>query len=300
MFRAQKADIQNRYKGLAIGRAAHAVAQLDFEVRSGRELGQPGGDRKVPGIGKGTANYIDEFLEAGELYEIEEYDRMAHEANMEEEEAAEKKKKDDSGEKEDGTEKANSTKAPSHDSTEGSTSPTDDKIFINRAPVLTLWVTVVAQRQGFSRPEALSFGKFVSAMFARSKGRALGLFKEKHDTEEERKERKQMDQDLGVQHVQGFGRMKIPTLMKDGNRLAVIQGQTQDPAYVEDYLHRSFGDEQLHAAQEAMQELAASWSLEEIQTQAYKLYEQFRPSWKGWGKPSILDLSKVRKLSKKD
>ena len=51
-----------------------------------------------------------------------------------------------------------------------------DHIAINRAPVLTLWVAVVAQRQGFSFDEGLTFGKTVSGWLAQSKGRKLGIF----------------------------------------------------------------------------------------------------------------------------
>ena len=37
-------------------------------------------------------------------------------------------------------------------------------IFINRAPVLTLWVTVVAQQLGFDKDEALTLGKAVAGL----------------------------------------------------------------------------------------------------------------------------------------
>ena len=42
---------------------------------------------------------------------------------------------------------------------------------INRAPVLTLWVAVVAEHQGFSKEAGLTFGKAISGMLAQSKGR---------------------------------------------------------------------------------------------------------------------------------
>ena len=42
---------------------------------------------------------------------------------------------------------------------------------INRAPVLTLWVAVVAERQGFSKEAGMTFGKAISGMLAQSKGR---------------------------------------------------------------------------------------------------------------------------------
>ncbi len=46
---------------------------------------------------------------------------------------------------------------------------------INRAPVLTLWVAVVAARQGFSKEAGLTFGKAISGMLAQSKGRYMSV-----------------------------------------------------------------------------------------------------------------------------
>ncbi len=41
---------------------------------------------------------------------------------------------------------------------------TPSKIQINRAPVLTLWAAVVAQRLGFNRDEALSLGRALAGL----------------------------------------------------------------------------------------------------------------------------------------
>ena len=51
-----------------------------------------------------------------------------------------------------------------------------DRIVINRAPVLTLWAAIVAERLGFDREEAMSLGKAVAGLTAQSKGRRLGIF----------------------------------------------------------------------------------------------------------------------------
>ena len=50
-------------------------------------------------------------------------------------------------------------------------------ISINRAPVLTLWAAVVAQRLGFKEDEALTLGKAVAGLNAQAKGRRPGVFK---------------------------------------------------------------------------------------------------------------------------
>jgi hypothetical protein len=48
----------------------------------------------------------------------------------------------------------------------------EDRILINRAPALTLWAAVVAERLGFKRDEALSLGKALAgwpqSLFAES------------------------------------------------------------------------------------------------------------------------------------
>jgi hypothetical protein len=49
-------------------------------------------------------------------------------------------------------------------------------ISINRAPVLTLWAAVVAERLGFKKDEALSLGKALAGLNAQTKGRRLGIF----------------------------------------------------------------------------------------------------------------------------
>src|SRR5215831_18024868 len=53
--------------------------------------------------------------------------------------------------------------------------PSARSIAINRAPVLTLWAAVVAERVGFSRDEALTLGRALAGVNAQSKARALGL-----------------------------------------------------------------------------------------------------------------------------
>src|SRR5512143_1768112 len=62
------------------------------------------------------------------------------------------------------------------------------KIKINRAPVLTLWATVVAERLGYEKETALTLGKAVAGLNAQSKGRKLGIYEEKSQ-EEKQKER---------------------------------------------------------------------------------------------------------------
>ena len=57
-------------------------------------------------------------------------------------------------------------------------------IRVNRAPVLTLWATVVAERLGYPPETALTLGRFVAWSSARAKARRLGINDEKQDAEE--------------------------------------------------------------------------------------------------------------------
>jgi hypothetical protein len=50
------------------------------------------------------------------------------------------------------------------------------RISINRAPVLTLWAAVVAERLGFSADESLTLGKALAGLNAQAKCRRLGIF----------------------------------------------------------------------------------------------------------------------------
>jgi hypothetical protein len=54
---------------------------------------------------------------------------------------------------------------------------TERNILINRAPVLTLWATTVAERMVFDQDEALSLGKAVAGLADQSKGQRLGIYK---------------------------------------------------------------------------------------------------------------------------
>ena len=50
-----------------------------------------------------------------------------------------------------------------------------EKVRVNRAPVLTLWAAVVAERLGFERDEALTLGRALAGLTAHAKGVRLGI-----------------------------------------------------------------------------------------------------------------------------
>jgi len=63
------ADIEEDYhKSSAYQKASEAIRKLPFEVTNGTELWK--GPNKVPGIGRGIANKIDEYIVTGEIGKI--------------------------------------------------------------------------------------------------------------------------------------------------------------------------------------------------------------------------------------
>jgi hypothetical protein len=164
-------------------------------------------------------------------------------------------------------------------------------ISINRAPVLTLWATVVAERLGFNRDEALTLGRAVAGLNAQSKGRRLGIFKP-----HEEKPAKARKRDDGKSFaVELLGRAVAVVATPDGIR-AVTKGKPVDPESVSTYLASKFGDN-LPAARAAMQKLARRHKPAELADAAYRLYEKFRPvvpeGVKGWGAKGRLDLGGI-------
>ncbi len=173
-----------------------------------------------------------------------------------------------------------------------------NKIVINRAPVLTLWATVVAERLGHSKQEALTLGRVVAGLNAQSKGRRIGIYAEK--TEEEKQKEKKQAKDSRLPTVTLMGR-SVPVVKTPHGMRAAVDGQAIDPESVESYLEQKFGDE-LGDSRAAFEHLAKAYTPRELEAQAYDLYEKFRPTIpegkKGWGAKGELDLDYVRSLAK--
>jgi hypothetical protein len=167
------------------------------------------------------------------------------------------------------------------------------QVKVNRAPVLTLWAAVVAERLGFDRDEALTMGRVVAGLNAYAKGRSLGLFKPV--PEAVRRERERLREGVEM-HVDLLHRAVPVTVTPEGLR-ALSKGKPIAPASVQRYLQGKFGDA-LGAVEQAMQRLAASIEPDELARSAYSLYEVFRPEVpagvRGWGAAGVLDLQRIR------
>ena len=170
-------------------------------------------------------------------------------------------------------------------------------IRINRAPVLTLWAEVVAERLAFDRDTALTLGQAVAGLSAYAKGVSLGIIEPKPDLVRERGDRLGEGEEL---HVDLLGRAVPVVRTPDGLR-AVSKGKPGNPDRIEKYLAGKFG-ERLGDARAAMEELAAGQEPGELQRRGFRMYERFRPEVpvgeSGWGAKGELDLAKVRAAGK--
>ena len=176
---------------------------------------------------------------------------------------------------------------------------TSNTIEINRAPVMTLWAAVVAERLGYDEQAALTLGKSVAGLNAQSKGQRLGIYEEPE--EKEAKARPEKERVPGEKtYVNLLGRSVPAVYTKDGLR-ALDKDKPGSPRSVQRYLAGKF-KENLPDVRAAMQSLAESMSPDELSRRAYSLYEQFRPEIpqgkRGWGAIGELDLDKIKSLSK--
>jgi hypothetical protein len=171
------------------------------------------------------------------------------------------------------------------------------KIKINRAPVLTLWAAVVAERLGYDEETALTLGKAVAGLNAQSKGKKLGIYEEK--TEEEKKEDKKKEKEVDVDFVEVLGR-GVPVVKTPRGLRAAIKGEAIHAGSVQAYLEQKFKDD-LDEARKAMEKLAKAHTPKQLESKAYGLYEKFRPEIpegkKGWGAKGELDLDYIRSLA---
>ena len=114
------------------------------------------------------------------------------------------------------------------------------KIKINRAPVLTLWAAIVAERLGYDRKESLTFGKAVAGLNAQSKGRRLGIYEEKKDAGEEKEKKEEKQAKLEFIEILGRG---VPAIRTSQGLRAAIKGEQIDAETVQKYLMQKFGDD---------------------------------------------------------
>ncbi|KAF5390683.1 hypothetical protein D9757_002723 [Collybiopsis confluens] len=163
---------------------------------------------------------------------------------------------------------------------------------INRAPLMAAWATVVAERMGFQREEALSIASSYTEMNAISKGVSLGIYK--NGEEEELEATKGGSQP----YVELMGRRPLYKVQNNRWR-ALHKGKPAEPNEAFSYIARSFR-QTMPSVVGALRLLADSFTPQEINSKAWKLYLQFRPqvrpSAEGWGERSEVRCASILAL----
>jgi hypothetical protein len=171
-------------------------------------------------------------------------------------------------------------------------------ITINRAPVLTLWASVVARRLGFERDEALTVGRAVASLGTHAKDAPLIVLTPSRKAIKER--RRALKTGKQVQ----FDMLKraVPVVRTPEGLRALARNRPIAPDSVEQYLEIKFGDA-LKLVRNAMKRLARSMSAPEIAAEADALYAQFRPRIPDgeplWATAGRLDLARIARLEKR-
>jgi hypothetical protein len=145
---------------------------------------------------------------------------------------------------------------------------------INRAPVLTLWAAVVAERQGMPREAALTIGQALAGLTAYSKGVRLGIYA----PAAERPHEAPPPLPKGVKNIHDvhlLGRLVHVAETPAGPR-AIAKGELVKPEAVERYLRGKFSDA-LDAVRAELEHLASGFPPERLNDEGFHLYEQFRP-----------------------
>jgi hypothetical protein len=164
-------------------------------------------------------------------------------------------------------------------------------IRVNRAPVLTLWAAIVAERLGHPPDTALSIASAVAGTAAHAKARRLGIAEDGAP-----------DDLRSVVAARPVVRLlgKDIAMTADADGVVLAAGSDGKPAPAEpvrNYIARAFGD-RLAEARKAMETLAAALPPDELNRVGFRLYERFRPEVpegvKAWGAKGELHLDRVR------
>lgn len=164
-----------------------------------------------------------------------------------------------------------------------------ETILINRSPVLTLWVTVVAQKLfSLTLEEALTVGSAYAAECARTKGTSLGIYSgNKNGTATEG--------DDTTTRTLSLMNQTICANRTPGGLRALGNNEEQDPHRIWKLLTKRLGDD-LPFVLLRMQE-AAEAAGDDLDGTAYNYYVHIRPDiphgTKGWGAHGHLQTNRL-------
>ncbi|KAG1806733.1 uncharacterized protein HD556DRAFT_334202 [Suillus plorans] len=164
---------------------------------------------------------------------------------------------------------------------------------VNRAPLMTAWATVVAERLGFEREEALSIASVYTEMNAISKGVSLGLFDKPREKEIE------LIKDSTQPYVDLLGR-RIPLYRTQNETWRALDNTSPAlPSTAFSYISRAFRQTTPYVIG-ALRLLAKSFPPPELNNKGFGLYAEFRPDVDGWGKRGEVRCEQILSLRKKD
>jgi hypothetical protein len=165
-------------------------------------------------------------------------------------------------------------------------------IVINRAPVLTLWAAVVAEKLGHPTDTALTLGRTLAGSAARTKARSIGREQSRADIAADTPRLRQEHVTAPVFLLEKEVRL-LPT--EDGELRAADGDKPADPAAVRRYIEKAFG-EHLDEVRNAMGELASRYEPAELNRVGFRLYEyrpEVRHGSEGWGAKAMLEVEKI-------
>ncbi|OAX44571.1 hypothetical protein K503DRAFT_825731 [Rhizopogon vinicolor AM-OR11-026] len=163
---------------------------------------------------------------------------------------------------------------------------------VNRAPLMTAWATIVAERLGFEREEALSIASVYTDMNAISKGVSLGLF------DESRKKEIEPIKDGTQPYVDLLGRRPLYQTRTETWR-ALTNASPALPSTAYSYISHAFRQTTPYVIG-ALRLLAESFPPPELNKKGFALYAEFRPDVDGWGKRGEVRCEQILSLRKTD
>ncbi|KAI9574735.1 hypothetical protein HD554DRAFT_93210 [Boletus coccyginus] len=162
---------------------------------------------------------------------------------------------------------------------------------INRAPLMTAWATIVAERLGFEREEALSIGSVYMEMNAVAKGVSLGII--------DQSRKKEIEPISGGQqpYVDLMGRRPLYRTQLSKWR-ALVNGTPANPSTAFSYISRAFRQTTPYIIG-ALRLLARSYPPQELNKTGFSLYADFRPTVCGWGERGEVRCERILSLRKR-
>ncbi|EPQ59442.1 hypothetical protein GLOTRDRAFT_91037 [Gloeophyllum trabeum ATCC 11539] len=163
---------------------------------------------------------------------------------------------------------------------------------INRAPIMMAWATVVAERLGFKREEALSIASVYTEMNAVTKGVSIGIYGQSKKSEIPEPSKGGMQP-----YVELMGRS--PLYQTASNAwLGMAANKPTPPSSAYSYITRSLRQTAPHVLG-AMRLLAESYEPDELNRKGFGLYCEFRPEVGGWGERGEVKCETILQLRKK-